>query len=161
MTSQDPAAQYDGLRQEIERTRAELGETVEALAAKADVKSRAQQMAEDAKARVRDSVDDAARGTVGVANKGLEVTNKGLGAATKGIESAKKGLEPARKGLAPVMKGLGTVKRSTHYLQAMINRPIVWVLAALGGIGVVSAVSVRRRPAMARQPMVMLPGRRR
>ena len=44
MTSTDP----DALRVEIARTRADLGETVEALAAKADVK-----------ARVRDSIDEA------------------------------------------------------------------------------------------------------
>jgi predicted nucleic acid-binding Zn-ribbon protein len=44
----------EGLRREIEHTRAELGETVEALAAKADVKKRLQESAEDAKNRVRE-----------------------------------------------------------------------------------------------------------
>jgi hypothetical protein len=43
------------LRAEIARTRAELGETVSALAAKADVKARAQQLRGDLTLRVRDT----------------------------------------------------------------------------------------------------------
>jgi hypothetical protein len=46
----------DALRQEIARTRAELGETVEALAAKADVKARAHETVDAAKARAHDAV---------------------------------------------------------------------------------------------------------
>lgn len=45
MTSRDPNAEVDHLRAEIVATRADLGETVEALAAKADVKARAQRAA--------------------------------------------------------------------------------------------------------------------
>lgn len=41
------------LRQEIEQTRVELGETVEALAAKADVKARVERAASDAAVEVR------------------------------------------------------------------------------------------------------------
>ena len=41
------------LRAEIKQTRAELGETVQALAAKADVKARAKESVEQTKARVR------------------------------------------------------------------------------------------------------------
>jgi ElaB/YqjD/DUF883 family membrane-anchored ribosome-binding protein len=48
------------LRREIAQTRAELGETVQALAAKADVKARLQETADDAKARVREGLQNAA-----------------------------------------------------------------------------------------------------
>lgn len=41
------------LRAEIEQTRAALGETVSALAAKADVKARAHEKADEVKARMR------------------------------------------------------------------------------------------------------------
>jgi hypothetical protein len=41
------------LRAEIEQTRAALGETVSALAAKADVKARAQEKADEVRARMR------------------------------------------------------------------------------------------------------------
>jgi ElaB/YqjD/DUF883 family membrane-anchored ribosome-binding protein len=43
------------LRREIERTRAELGATVEALSHKADVKAHARAKAEQAKSRAQDN----------------------------------------------------------------------------------------------------------
>ncbi|MDR7274071.1 DUF3618 domain-containing protein [Catenuloplanes atrovinosus] len=49
----------DALRAEIERTRAELGDTVQALAAKADVKARAKEQVEQAKANLALRVQDA------------------------------------------------------------------------------------------------------
>ena len=61
-TSDKPAAvpvpkpTVDELRAEIKQTRAELGETVQALAAKADVKARALDQVEVAKQRARDAV---------------------------------------------------------------------------------------------------------
>jgi hypothetical protein len=48
------------LRADIEQTRAALGETVQALAAKVDVKARLQETADDARARVRDGLHNAA-----------------------------------------------------------------------------------------------------
>jgi hypothetical protein len=53
----DPAASGDpaAIRADIERTRAELGDTVEALAAKTDVKARAQDAAHAAKVRAQDA----------------------------------------------------------------------------------------------------------
>ena len=47
-----PKPSIDELRAEIKQTRAELGETVQALAAKADVKARALDQVEHAKQRV-------------------------------------------------------------------------------------------------------------
>ncbi|MEU7848150.1 DUF3618 domain-containing protein [Micromonospora parva] len=44
----------EALREEIRRTRVELGETMEALAAKADVKARLRESAEQAKERMRE-----------------------------------------------------------------------------------------------------------
>lgn len=49
----------DALREEIRRTRAELGETVEALAAKADVKARLKDSADQAKERLREQAAQA------------------------------------------------------------------------------------------------------
>lgn len=58
------AADPEALRQEIARTRAGLGETVEALAAKADVKARAQEAMHSsvtaAKLRMREGVEQVA-----------------------------------------------------------------------------------------------------
>jgi hypothetical protein len=47
------------LRAEIEQTRADLGETVQALAAKTDVKARAKGAAADAAGRAKDKLGDA------------------------------------------------------------------------------------------------------
>ncbi len=55
-----PPTEPEALRREIEQTRAELGETVEALAAKADVKARAQDAVDDVKERARGAVDSVA-----------------------------------------------------------------------------------------------------
>src|SRR6266567_7166890 len=64
-----PPTEPEALRREIEQTRAELGETVEALAAKADVKARAQEAVDDVKHRVHEVADEAkerARGAVDI-----------------------------------------------------------------------------------------------
>lgn len=53
--------EQDALAEEIERTREQLGETVEALAAKADVKARAQRRA----AEVKDNLRAKARAATG------------------------------------------------------------------------------------------------
>jgi hypothetical protein len=50
----------DALQTDIERTREDLGDTVEALAAKADVKARAKVAATDAKERARETANAAA-----------------------------------------------------------------------------------------------------
>ena len=59
-----PPTEPEALRREIEQTRAELGETVEALAMRADVKARAQAAAQDAvddaKLRARGALDTVA-----------------------------------------------------------------------------------------------------
>ncbi|HEU4426851.1 MAG TPA: DUF3618 domain-containing protein [Pilimelia sp.] len=52
------ATDPDEIRTEIERTRENLGDTVEALAAKADVKARASEAVSDAKARASEAVSD-------------------------------------------------------------------------------------------------------
>jgi ElaB/YqjD/DUF883 family membrane-anchored ribosome-binding protein len=52
--AQDP----EQIQSEIERTREQLGETIEALAHKADVKAQARQRIEETKASVSDKKDD-------------------------------------------------------------------------------------------------------
>jgi hypothetical protein len=49
----NPKPTIEELRAEIKQTRADLGETVQALAAKADVKARALEQVEQARERVR------------------------------------------------------------------------------------------------------------
>jgi predicted phage tail protein len=55
----DGKQDLDALRAEIRLTRAELGQTVEALAAKADVKARMKESAEQTRERMRESAGHA------------------------------------------------------------------------------------------------------
>lgn len=59
----------DELVAEIERTRAELGDTVEALAAKADVKARAQQRAAEVSGQLKGRMDEVKAGLTGRAGQ--------------------------------------------------------------------------------------------
>ena len=54
MSGSNGMGDSEALREGIKRTRAELGETVQALAGKADVKARLKDSVAEAKARVRD-----------------------------------------------------------------------------------------------------------
>lgn len=62
--SGDGHGEVTRLRQDILQTRAELGRTVEALAARADVRARVQHSAHEAKIRVRESAQEAVRSPV-------------------------------------------------------------------------------------------------
>lgn len=62
--SGDGSGEVVRLRQDILQTRAELGATVEALAAKADVRARVRETAEEAKIRLRRSAREAVRSPV-------------------------------------------------------------------------------------------------
>ena len=63
-----PPAGTAALRAEIEQTRAALGETVSALAAKADVKARARDKADELKAEAKAKIKGTARDAGGVAH---------------------------------------------------------------------------------------------
>ncbi|MDQ3769255.1 MAG: DUF3618 domain-containing protein [Actinomycetota bacterium] len=87
------------LRSEIAEAREDLGETVEQLAAKADVKARSQEAVEDAKGRARDAVEQrkakirqAAERVQATAQQKREEgisTEDVRGAAQAGVEKAK------------------------------------------------------------------------
>ena len=53
-----PEQEQEDLRREIERTRAELGETVQALSQKADVKAHAREKVDQARAQAQSKVHD-------------------------------------------------------------------------------------------------------
>ena len=80
----------DALVEEINRTREELGNTVEALAAKVNVKARAQQKATEVSGQVKSKVRDVTQGLSGKAGqlKG-EVTDRAAGARQAVAENGK------------------------------------------------------------------------
>lgn len=81
-----PPADADKLRQEIERTREQLGETVEQLAAKADVKGRARAKAAELAVRVKDEAAQArARGATQAGAVRGQLADRSAGVRQKAV----------------------------------------------------------------------------
>jgi gas vesicle protein len=76
----------DALRDDIKQTRAELGETVQALAAKADVKARAKDSVEQTKQRVK---AQAVQATDKVKIAAVQATDKVKDAAAQASDKAR------------------------------------------------------------------------
>jgi ElaB/YqjD/DUF883 family membrane-anchored ribosome-binding protein len=85
------APDVEAIRAEIRRTRVELGETVQALAAKADVKARVKESAAHTAAQVRDTADQAvrrARGSLAGAGRSVRERPVPWLAAAAGVTAA-------------------------------------------------------------------------
>jgi cobalamin biosynthesis Mg chelatase CobN len=97
------------LRAEIKQTRAELGETVQALAAKADVKARAKEQVEQTKAKVKAQV----AGATGKATEAVRTVAAGArGGATQAGDRAHEAGAQVRRNpvpLAVVLAGMVVV----------------------------------------------------
>jgi chromosome segregation ATPase len=122
----------DALRADIQQTRAELGETVEALAAKADVKARlkdsAAQAKEDVKARLKGTAThtkDLVRGQAGQL--------KGTAAHTK--DAAREQAEYSASTVRESVQDAGRVAR---------RYPVAWAAIGAGALAVLVVVLVVR-----------------
>lgn len=118
----------DALRTEIAQTRADLGETVQALAAKADVKARAKEQVEHTKQKVR--------------TQAAEATQKARDVALTASERVRTAAAQAR----------GTAAAATEQAPAVRERvrrdpmPLTVVLAGVAAlVGVILVVRGRRR----------------
>jgi F0F1-type ATP synthase membrane subunit b/b' len=90
----------DALRAEIKQTRAELGETVQALTAKADVKARAKESVEQTKLKVKAQVAEATgKATDALRSATHTATERVRGAAT---ETAPEAVEQVRRNPTPI-----------------------------------------------------------
>ena len=129
--SSDAKPDVQALKDEIKQTRADLGETVQALAAKADVKARAKDQVEQTKAKVRaqaveagEKVRDAAvsatdkvravAASAGASAKGTaaQATDKVALAADKATDRAEDAREQVRGNAVPltaVLAGLAAI----------------------------------------------------
>jgi len=99
--SSEEKPDVDALRDDIKQTRAELGETVQALAAKADVKARAKDSVEQTKQRVK---AQAAQATDKVREAAVQATGKvketALQATDKVKDTAHQATDKVRGGTA-------------------------------------------------------------
>ncbi|GLY50740.1 DUF3618 domain-containing protein [Lentzea sp. NBRC 102530] len=80
------------LQAEVERTRRELGETVEALAHKVDVPSRVKEQAQETKLKVtaatNDAIDSVSTATANAIGSATAATNKAIDSATAATNHA-------------------------------------------------------------------------
>jgi len=119
--SADSAPEVEVLRDEIRQTRAELGETVQALAAKADVKARAKESVEQTKQRVRQSAVEA---TEKLRGQATQATGKLRGQATSAVHTAVASAEDAS--------------------QRARKNPVPWASVAAAGVAIVVVLLVIR-----------------
>jgi len=132
------------LREEIKRTRAELGETVQALAAKADVKARAREQVELTKQKAIAQVHDAT-------GKVREVAAAAVGAASEKVRNAtaqagdKAAVAGDRVALAgDRVKELGALDRAQDAGVRMRRNPIPFAAVLAAGVALVGIVLIVR-----------------
>ena len=113
------------LREEIKRTRAELGETVQALAAKADVKARAKEQVEQTKQRARAQVHDATE-------KVREVAATAAAVAT------------GRRRSAVALQDSEALEETQESRVRMRRRPIPFVAVVAAGVALVGIILIVR-----------------
>jgi len=129
-SSSSDDAKVAALRSEIEETRAALGETVEALAAKADVKARAQEKVADVKARAAVAATEAREQAV---EQARHVADSGKALAQE-IRT-----DPA-----------GTTKRTAARVRTSVQeKPKQWGIAAAALLAFAALVIRKRRRAAA------------
>ncbi|MFC0005377.1 DUF3618 domain-containing protein [Micromonospora siamensis] len=132
MTTGNGTGDKEALREEIRRTRVELGETMELLAAKADVKARLRESAEQAKERMREqAAQTVARVRGQAAQKAVEIRGQ---AAQKAV----------------VMRGQAAQKAQVARVQAyetgsaVRRNPAPWAAVAAGALATVIVVLIVR-----------------
>ncbi len=131
----------EALRSEIAQTRAELGETVQALAAKADVKARAKEQVEQTKQRVK---AQAAEATGKVRDAALVASDKVRTAAAQATASAR----GTAAHTSDRVKGAGVLDRAQDARDQVRRNPVpvaVVLVAAVALVGVILVVRGRRR----------------
>src|ERR1700709_2378460 len=94
-----PDAGVEDIQADIEATRSELGQTVEALSAKLDVKHQAKQKVDDTKELITHRAQD-------VRSKGSEVGSRGANAATDDKGSIRPAVPVAALALVAVIVGV-------------------------------------------------------
>jgi cobalamin biosynthesis Mg chelatase CobN len=139
--SPTPKPDVNQLRAEIKQTRADLGETVQALAAKADVKARAKEQVEQTKQRVR---AQAAETTEKVREAALSAGDRVRSAAAHAGAAARGSAEQA----TDRVNGATAMDRAQDIRDQVRRNPIPYaaVLAAAAAvIGVILVLRGRRQ----------------
>ncbi len=136
----------EALREEIKQTRAELGETVQALAAKADVKARAKEQVEltkqKAKAQVHDAtgkVREAAAAAVGVASEKVRTAT-----AQASDKVALAGDKVKESGALDKVKESGVLDKAQDARTQVQRNPIPFAAVLAAGVALVGIILIVR-----------------
>ncbi len=136
----DPAA----LVEDINRTRAELGDTVEALVAKVDVKAQAKQRVAEASTQAKEKLQTMKQGLAGQAGQLTGTARRVTGTAEQARQAA---AANGKTVLGAGAAGGQTVQRGAQRAARTVGQHRVpfAVAAAVGAVVVVGWLAVRRR----------------
>jgi ElaB/YqjD/DUF883 family membrane-anchored ribosome-binding protein len=155
-----PSDDPDAIRADIERTREELGDSVEALAAKADVKARAQDKLAEARERARRAAQDATkRAKERVRHAAQDATERAKATAQQAGETVRQRPAPTAGVLAAVAAAVAAVVTTHRWRAAKVRAAtrrrrqelgeLLTVAAVQGAIFALVKVAVDRRGAQA------------
>lgn len=127
----------DALRAEIKQTRAELGETVQALAAKTDVKARAKEQVELTKAKAKAQVHEATEKVRGVAANAAAVASDKVRAATS---QAGDKVSPA----LDKVRETGALDKAQEAREQVRRNPVPFAAVLAAGVALVGIILIVR-----------------
>jgi hypothetical protein len=144
-----PPADPDQLRQDIERTREELGETVEALIAKADVKARTRERVGEISERLRGATTQAReQATARVGQARTQIVGRSADAkhAAAGTAVPADQLQARAAAVGQTIRGVtpDPVQKAAARAMATASQRRVMVAAAAVGAAVVGFMLIRR-----------------
>ncbi|OJF12858.1 DUF3618 domain-containing protein [Couchioplanes caeruleus] len=127
----------DALRAEIKQTRAELGETVQALAAKADVKARAKEQVEITKAKAKAQVHEATEKVRGAAATAAAAASGKVRAATSQAEDK---IAPA----IDMVRETGALDKAQEAREQVKRNPVPFAAVVAAGVALVGIILIVR-----------------
>lgn len=144
-----PPADPEQLRQEIERTREELGETVEALIAKADVKARTRERVGEISERLRGATTQAReQATARVGQARTQIVGRSVDAkhAATGTAVPTDQLQARAAAVGRTVRDVTPepVQKAAQRAMATASQRRVLVVAAAAGVAVAGIIAIRR-----------------
>ncbi|MFI5496169.1 DUF3618 domain-containing protein [Actinoplanes sp. NPDC051859] len=127
----------DALRADIKQTRAELGETVQALAAKADVKARAKEQVEITKAKAKAQVHEATE----------KVRDAAATAAAVASDKVRSATAQAGDKVAPAIdkvRETGAIDKAYEARDQVQRNPIPLAAVLAAGVALVGVILIVR-----------------
>lgn len=136
------------LREDIKQTRAELGETVQALAAKADVKARAKEQVEQTKLKAKAQVHDATEKVRGAAAAAVGAASEKVRSATgQAGDKVAPALDRVRETAVQAgdkVKESGALDKAQTAGAQVRRRPVPFAAVLAAGVALVGIILIVR-----------------